>query len=104
MRNAIQNLNDEAKLQRRRPFFYIELTSKDVLPHWVPIESAGGKFSLKGEDDVQLTGNQEVATLNPLTEALRSAIYNTRFFRSVPQWMSASLRYASVAVCFGHPS
>ncbi|CAE8643663.1 unnamed protein product [Polarella glacialis] len=81
MRNAIQNLNDEAKLQRRRPFFYIELTSKDVLPHWVPIESAGGKFSLKGEDDVQLTGNQEVATLNPLTEALSH--------RSSATWMGS---------------
>ncbi|CAE8612287.1 unnamed protein product [Polarella glacialis] len=81
---------------------YIELTSKDVLPHWVPIDSVGGRIPLKGEDDVQLTGNQNVATLNALTKALRSATDNTRFFRPVPQWMNAFLRYAAVAVCFGH--
>ncbi|CAE8721829.1 unnamed protein product, partial [Polarella glacialis] len=62
MWNAFKNRNDEAKLQGRTPFLYIELTS------------------------------------------LRCATDNTRFSRSVSQWTSTFLRYATVAVGFGHLS
>ena len=81
-----------------KTFSYIELTSKEVLPLWLPADAVGGKAVLAGEMDWTIEGSGSCNTISQLHNALRSASTAPRFFRDVNQWNAAFLRYAVAAI------
>ncbi|CAK0804488.1 unnamed protein product [Prorocentrum cordatum] len=65
---VFESLNKDtmaARAQERKPFAYVDLTSKEVLPLWLPIESIGGKLALAGENEL-LNAESSTATLSQL--------------------------------------
>ena len=93
---------EEAKKQGRVPFAFVDLTSKECLPLWVPSDAVGGRFAVRDEDEMALTGASPIANLGDLGRALKGATAVPRFFRSVQQWSAAFWRWAIAAVCAGH--
>ena len=83
----------EARTSNRKPFLYVELTSKEVIPVWLTPESIGGKFH--GED-LCLQGAERISNLAQLGQALKGATDSQRCFRSFPQWSAAYWRWAPI--------
>ena len=86
----------EAKTQGRTPFYYVDLTTREVLPIWLHPEAVGGKFN--HDEAAALNGNDPVDSLARLGQALRSATESQRFFRAFAQWSSAWWRYVPIAM------
>ena len=81
----------------KTPFTYVDLTSKEILPLWIPQEAVGAKSDTQqGLDPAMAVGN-----LDQLSSALRRAMQNPRAFRNFQQWATAFWRYAMVAVAIG---
>ena len=89
---------DSAKRSGRKPFLFVELASKEILPLWVTPESVGGR----PEEEVDQLQDKEVSSLAKLGAALRGATEGKRCFTSVAQWSSAYMRYVPFAVSLGH--
>ena len=98
---TLQVASEEAKAQSRVPFTYVDLTSKEVLPLWLPADSVGGKFTLRDEEESKLVGHHSIGSLSDLSKALKGATATPRFFRNVQQWVAAFVRYATTAVATG---
>ena len=98
---ALQLASEEAKAQSRTPFTYVDLTSKEVLPLWLPADSVGGKFTLRDDDESRLAGHHAIGSLSDLSKALKGATASPRFFRNVQQRVAAFVRYATTAVATG---
>eukprot|EP00438_Fugacium_kawagutii_P030829 Skav224363 [mRNA] locus=scaffold5095:66265:73933:+ [translate_table: standard] len=96
--NTLQLASEEAKAQSRVAFSYVDLTTKEVLPLWLPADSVGGKFTLRDEEESKLAGHQTIGSLSDLSKALKGATATPRFFRNVQQWVAAFLRYATTAI------
>ena len=96
---ALQLASEEAKAQSRTPFTYVDFTSKEVLPLWLPADS--GKFTLRDDDESRLAGHHAIGSLSDLSKALKGATASPRFFRNVQQWVAAFVRYATTAVATG---
>ncbi|CAE8620415.1 unnamed protein product [Polarella glacialis] len=77
-------------------------TGLGVLPFHLQADQPVWNAFKNHNDEAKLRGRTPFLYIE-LT-SLRCATDNTRFSRSVPQWTSAFLRYATVAVGFGHPS
>ena len=71
---------------------------------WVPPDAVGGKSALAGESEWALDASSSAATLGQLGSALKAATQAPRFFRSIPQWAGAFIKYAGVAVSVGQLS
>ena len=81
----------------RVPFTFVDLTSKALLPPWLPLDAVGGRAQL-GLEEARLDPTASVGNLAALGAALKSAMAAPRFFRSLPQWAATFLRYAPVVV------
>ena len=78
-----QLLNSEseaAKIEGRTAFSYVDLTSKAMLPVWMPADAVGGKFS--GSLDWQSSADTPSA-IQSLERALKAATMTPKFFRSL---------------------
>ena len=95
---SMQAHSEQCKAAGRKALPFIDLTSKEALPMWLTADQIGGKFHLRDDKEWSLQGGQAVSSLQDLSRTLNSATASTRFFRSVPQWIGAFLRYAVVAV------
>ena len=89
---------EQCKAAGKTPFLFVDPTSKESLPMWLTPDQIGGKFHLRDEREWTLEGAQAISSLQDLSRALKSATASARFFRSMPQWLGAFLRYAAVAV------
>ena len=99
--SVFQILHVEAEAARKanRPCFaYVDLTSRELLPCWIPQEAVGGKTGVIPEF-LESESKQAVAAL---TAALRGATEGLRFFKSLGQWVPAYVRYAIAAVPMAH--
>ena len=74
---------EEAKKQGRVPFASVDLASKECLPLWIPSDAVGGRFAVRDEDEMALTGASPIANLGDLGRALKGATAVPRFFRSL---------------------
>eukprot|EP00435_Cladocopium_sp_Y103_P039301 s772_g10.t1 len=93
---------EEAKRASRTPFAFVDLTSKECLPLWIPLDSVGGRFAVRDEEDVALTSSSPISNLGDLSKALKGATSAPRFFRSVQQWSAAFWRWATAAISAEH--
>eukprot|EP00435_Cladocopium_sp_Y103_P046529 s1987_g13.t1 len=93
---------EEAKRAGKSPFAFVDLTSKECLPLWIPVDSVGGRFAIRDEEDVALTSTSPISNLGDLSKALKGATSAPRFFRSVQQWSAAFWRWAAAAICADH--
>ena len=50
---------EEAKRAGRTPFACVDLTAKECLPLWIPVDSVGGRFVVRDDEDVALTGSSQ---------------------------------------------
>eukprot|EP00971_Amphidinium_carterae_P033632 662130-Amphidinium_carterae.1 len=62
-----------AKVAGRTAFSFVDLTSKEVLPLWVPPDAVGGKTVLPGEMEYALQGSESTTSLSQLGKALQMA-------------------------------
>ena len=81
----------------QKPFSYVDLTHRSLLPAWLPAEAVGGKLSLPGSQEWSL-GTEDAGSIAQLQRALQSMAAGPRFFRSLPQWASAFMRFGLAAV------
>lgn len=96
-----QLLNAEnlaAQLAGRTAFSYVDLTSKAMLPMWMPGDAIGGK-TITGKCDWDPSASS--ATIVALGAALKAATQTPKFFRSLAQWNGVFVRYATAAVAMG---
>lgn len=93
---------EEAKRAGRSPFAFVDLTSKECLPLWIPVDSVGGRFAIRDEEDIALTSSSPISNLGDLSKALKGATSAPRFFRSVQQWTAAYWRWAVAAISAEH--
>ena len=87
---------DIAAAQGRKPFTYIDLTSKETIPLWLPQDAIGGKGVMGSDWAVDPSASS--STLAQLGQALQSATAGTRFFRSFTQWLAAWNKYNAISV------
>ena len=90
-----------AKAQGRKPFLYMDLTNKDILPLWLHPEAVGGRPE---EEEMALDGSGDISSLARLGQALKGATENKRAFTTLNHWAAAFLRYAPFAVAAKHLS
>ena len=90
---------EAAKIDGRTAFSYVDLTSKALLPVWLPADAVGGKSA--GASDWQ-SGEAVAGTIQSLEKALRAATKTPKFFRSLAQWTAVFSRYAVAAVSMEH--
>ncbi len=88
----------KSKTPARAPFIYADITSKWVLPLWWPPDAVGGRSQLSGDYDLMPDSGASSSTLTALTQALKVASPQPRFFRNMQQWLAAFLKYAAAAV------
>ena len=100
--DKMHNETVEAKSAGRKPFYFVDLAGKEVIPVWLTPEAVGGKF--REEEALSLTGGEQINSLTQLGQALRGATDSQRFFRSFIQWSASFWRWAPVAVAVGHMS
>ena len=81
----------------RQALTFVDLTSKEVMPLWLPPDAVGGKSATTGDDDV-LDPTANSSSLGKLAVALKGATASPRFFRTVGQWTAAFLRFGITAV------
>ena len=93
--------SDAAKIDGRVAYSYVDLTSKALLPVWMPADAVGGKFS--GASDWHV-GNANPTAIQALERAMKSATQTPKFFRSLAQWTAVFTRYAVAAVAMNHLS
>ncbi|MDA8583572.1 hypothetical protein N9L68_05045, partial [bacterium] len=92
----------QAADQGRVAYVYIDMTSREILPLWMPEEAVGGRLVLPGSLDgghslnADATGAQAMEAL--ITKALRAMATHPRFFRSMPQWMACVQRFHIAAI------
>ena len=79
----------------RRPWTYVELTTKLLLPPWMPSAALGGS------PHQALNPSASTAELAALSSALQGAMASPKYFRSMMQWSSVYWRYAPVAIAAG---
>ena len=90
---------ESAKIDGRTAFSYVDLTSKAMLPVWMPADAVGGK--LAGSSDWAV-GDGTAGTIQALEKALKAATQTPKFFRSLAQWTAVFSRYSVAAVSMGH--
>ena len=90
-----------AKSQGRKPFLYMGLTNKDILPLWLHPEAVGGR---PDEEEISLDGSEHISSLARLGQALKGATENKRAFTTLNHWAAAFMRYAPFAVAAKHLS
>lgn len=66
------------------------------------MDSVGGRFAIRDEEDVALTSSSPISNLGDLSIALKGATSAPRFFRSVQQWTAAYWRWAVAAISAEH--
>eukprot|EP00959_Pyramimonas_sp_CCMP1952_P185687 3882245-Pyramimonas_sp.AAC.1 len=66
---------------------YVDITSADILPMWIPSESVGGAAAVV-EQAAGADGTTE-ATVSKLAAALKAASATPRMFRTTAQWAGA---------------
>ena len=81
-----------ARTASRTSFVYVALTSKEVMPMWLPPEAVGAKFQTTPMVEA---GSSDLSALN---RALRAASTTPRMFRTVAQWSTCFWRFAHAAV------
>ena len=79
-------------------FTFVDLTCPELIPPWITMEDIGGRAD-EIEGFVDATGHVE--TIARLGKALTAGLEKKRIFRSLPQWISAFMRYMCVAVTVG---
>ena len=89
--------NESAKIDGRVAFCYVDLTSKAMMPMWLPHDAIGGKALASGSDWA-LDPYASTSSLGALGAALKAATQTPKFFRSLAQWTAVFTRYAVVAV------
>ena len=100
----IDRLDEETKAAKsasRIAFSFVDLTSPQVTPPWLLPEAVGAKYKPGDENEINLQGSDEVATLAKLGQALRGATENHRFFRSYSQWAPCWWRVVPFQVALG---
>ncbi len=96
LRQVLLSDVEVAAAQGRTPFTYIDLTSRETIPLWLPQDAIGGKSVLGSDWAVDPSASSN--PLSQLGQALQSASAGTRFFRSFTQWLAAWNKYSAVAV------
>ena len=86
---------EQAKIDGRVGFSYIDFTSKAMLPVWMPADTIGGRVS--GTSNWQ-GAECAAGTIQALERALKSATHTPKFFRSLAQWTAVYSRYMVTAV------
>jgi len=86
-----------AKKNAKKPHTFVELTSKDILPEWIPPEAVGGKLPVPCE-----TAEESTGTLAQVATALKAATTAPRFFRTYQQWLGSWNRYGVAAISTKH--
>ncbi|CAK0831274.1 unnamed protein product, partial [Prorocentrum cordatum] len=86
----------KADTPSRQPFMYVDITSADVLPMWIPAESIGGAVS--GVEQAAFADGSQEATVSKLAAALKAASAAPRMFRTTAQWAGAFMRCLILAV------
>ena len=92
-----------AKATGHKPYLYVDLTQSAVTPHWLTPESIGGKWEPEREtwhEGAELTNSLD--TVAKLSNALKGATENHRFFRSTAQWVACFSRYGVFAQACSH--
>jgi len=86
-----------ARKNAKKPHTFVELTSKDILPEWIPPEAVGGKLPVPCE-----TAEESTGTLAQVATALKAATTAPRFFRTYQQWLGSWNRYGVAAISTKH--
>ena len=92
----LQDSTKEALAAKRVPFAYVELTSKETLPPWLPLDALGGKMGEHHD-----WADAKDTPLGQLGAALKHAARAPRFFRTMAQWNGAFTRFLVAAVAAG---
>ena len=87
----------QAKKKGRQAFTYVDLTSKVMLPPWLPADALVVK---KGQERAPAL-EPGADTLQVLSVALQNATVETRQTKSFQQWVAIFLRYVPLAVATG---
>ena len=87
--------------ESRKPFLYLDFTSKELLPPWVTADAVGGQSLMPGEV-ATISPDEPTGNIAALSQALRSASTTPRFFRSFSQWLGSWTRYFPFAVACSH--
>ena len=87
----------QAKKKGKQAFTYVDLTSKVMLPHWLPPDALNVK---KGQEKAPVL-EPGADTLQVLSAALQSAGAEERSAKSFQQWVAIFLRYVPLAVAVG---
>ena len=86
--------NKAAQTASRTAFSYIDITSKEVLPMWLPHESIGGRSAFGSE----WNSDASSASLAQLGRALQAATTQRKLFRTFSQWVGTMMKYGAAAV------
>ena len=84
-----------AEKSNKVPFTFVDLTSRHLLPLWLPTDAIGGRFV---PDHAPAAGTN-TEPLQALGSALRSSMPSSRSFKSIQQWISCYLKYMVAVVC-----
>ena len=99
--NLLEAERRVAAKENRKPFLYLDFTSKELLPPWVTADAVGGQSLLPGEL-ASISPEEPTGNIAALSHALRSASTSPRFFRSFSQWLGSWTRYVPFAVASTH--
>ena len=90
--------NVAALARGRKPFSYVDLTAKELLPLWLAPDTIGGKTPAGADWGAVLDPNAPASNLAQLGRALQGATASKKFFRTHSQWQAAFNKYCVAAI------
>ena len=90
--------NVAALARGRKPFSYVDLTAKELLPLWLAPDTIGGKTPAGADWGAVLDPNTPASNLAQLGRALQGATASKKFFRTHSQWQAAFNKYCVAAI------
>ncbi len=71
----------------RMAYTYVDFTTKQMLPYWIPSDAVGGNSTLPGSEELTVDPTAPMANMTRFTKALKCATAQPRFLRSISQWV-----------------